>query len=77
MKTERKHIPIGFCPSCGRAVLYAADPQEKRYVIVRIAEEDYRGKTVLCAKCKAMLAVIEKPHVATGYIAVPIVTDVR
>ena len=41
---------------------------------VILADENYRGKTQLCAKCKTMYAVIEKPKVAMGYVAIPIVT---
>ena len=37
------------------------------------------GRTVLsmlCGKCKTMLAVIEKPKVARGYVAVPIISQI-
>ena len=39
---------------------------------MRVADEDYSGRSVLCAKCKTMLAVIEKPKEEPGYIIVPV-----
>ena len=35
-------------------------------------DESYHGKAMLCGKCKTMLAVIEKPKVARGYVAIPV-----
>jgi uncharacterized protein with PIN domain len=73
MHTEKNtRIPIARCPSCRHSLLYARDPRKKKDITVRIAEPDFDGKTMLCAKCKTMLAVIEKPAVAAGYVAVPI-----
>lgn len=76
-KTQ-KRFPIARCanPSCGCTILYGSDPKEKINVTVRIADENYQGPTILCAKCKTMLAVIEKPKVATGFVAVPVVAMV-
>lgn len=74
MKNKNLRIPIGFCPKCSHAVIYAHDPKEKRNVTVRIAEDGYTGKTMLCAKCKTMLVILEKPKVARGYVAVPVVS---
>lgn len=74
MHTEKNtRIPIARCPSCRHSLLYARDPRKKKDVTVRVAEPDFDGKTMLCAKCKTMLAVIEKPAVAAGYVAVPII----
>ena len=73
MHTEKNtRIPIARCPSCRHSLLYARDPRKKKDITVRIAEPDFDGKTMLCSKCKTMLAVIEKPAVAAGYVAVPI-----
>lgn len=69
---EIKRIPIARCPNCGRTVLYSDDPRDKLTVTVRAADESYRGKAMLCGKCKTMLAVIEKPKVARGYVAIPV-----
>lgn len=74
LKNMQKKIPIGFCPSCNRAVVYSDDGRDKKDIRVILADENYRGKTQLCAKCKTMYAVIEKPKVAMGYVAIPIVT---
>ncbi len=74
MHTEKTtRIPIARCPSCRHSLLYSRDPRKKKDVTVRVAEPDFDGKTMLCAKCKTMLAVIEKPAVAAGYVAVPII----
>ena len=54
----KNKIPIARCPNCGRTVLYS--------------DESYHGKAMLCGKCKTMLAVIEKPKVARGYVAIPV-----
>ena len=71
--TARRKYPIAHCPVCRRTVLYSDDPRDKKDVTVRVAGEDYHGKTMLCAKCKKMLAVTEKPKVAEGYTAIPII----
>ncbi len=69
-------IPIAHCPKCGRTILYSDNPHDKLTVTVRTADESYHGKTMLCAKCKTMLAVIEKPKVARGYVAIPIISQI-
>ena len=69
---EIKRIPIARCPNCGRTVLYSDDPRDKLNVTVRAADESYHGKAMLCPRCKTMLAVIEKPKVARGYVAIPV-----
>jgi len=63
---EIKRIPIARCPvdGCGRTLLYSTDPKEKNTVTISVAKPDYQGKT--------MLAVIEKPKVARGYVAIPV-----
>ena len=71
---NNRKIPIGFCPSCNRAVVYSDNGRDKKDIRVILADENYHGKTQLCAKCKTMYAVIEKPKVAKGYVAIPIVT---
>ena len=63
----KNKIPIARCPNCGRTVL-----RDKLTVTVRAADESYHGKAMLCGKCKTMLAVIEKPKVARGYVAIPV-----
>lgn len=71
---EIKRIPIARCPvdGCERTLLYSTDPKEKSTVTVCVAKPDYQGKTMLCPRCKTMLAVIEKPKVARGYVAIPV-----
>ncbi len=76
MSEEIKRIPIARCPvkDCGRTLLYSTNPKDKNTVTVSIAKPDYRGKTMLCPRCKTMLAVTEKPKAARGYVTVPIVS---
>ena len=75
-KATQDKIPIAKCanPACGRAILYIKNPREKLNVSVRIAEPSYTGPTYRSAHCNTMLVVIEKPNVAAGYVAVPIMS---
>lgn len=75
-KATQDKIPIARCanPECGCTILYSNNPKEKRNVTVRIAEPGYECPTYLCPRCKKMLVVIEKPKVAAGYVAVPILS---
>jgi len=65
-----KRYPIAFCPCCGRTILYSGDPKDKATVTVVRAAEGDTGKTILCAKCKTMLAVRERVNGKT--VLVPI-----
>lgn len=55
---------------------YLLAPADKLTVTVRAADESYHGKVMLCGKCKTMLAVIEKPKVARGYVAIPVTSAI-
>ena len=74
-KATQDKIPIAKCanPECGCSILYSNNPREKRNVTVRMAEPNYTGPTFMCPRCKKMLVVIEKPEVAAGYVALPII----
>ena len=74
-KATQDKIPIAKCanPECGRTILYSENPREKLNVTVRMAEPNYTGPTFMCPRCKKMLVMIEKPKVATGYVALPII----
>ena len=65
---QNSHSPLSEL----RTVLYSDNPRDKLTVTVRAADESYHGKAMLCGKCKTMLAVIEKPKVARGYVAIPV-----
>ncbi|MBQ3934898.1 MAG: hypothetical protein IKS34_00540 [Clostridia bacterium] len=69
-----KRYPVAFCPNCRRTILYSADPKDKSRVCAVRASEEYRGKTILCAKCKTMLALRERADGKT--VRVPIVGTV-
>ena len=64
-------IPIGRCPSCHYSVIYSSDPKAGRSLILKIAEDDFLGRMVLCAKCKTMLAIVEPKFAVPEPIAVP------
>ena len=74
-----KRIPIARCPNpnCGRTLMYSGDPKDKHTVMLSIAGDGYRGKTMMCPKCKTVLKVIEKPKVASGYISLPIISCIE
>ena len=78
MSNEIKRIPIARCPvpGCGRTLMCSGDPKDKHIVTLSIANDGYRGKTMMCPKCKTVLKVIEKPKVAHGYVAIPIIKAV-
>ena len=74
MNRKEKRIPIARCPNadCGRTLLFSYDPRDKLYLTMKIADEAYRGKSMMCSRCKTMVAIVEKPKVARGYVAIPI-----
>ena len=74
-KATQNKIPIARCANseCNCTILYSDNPKDKSNVTVRIAEPNYSGATFMCPRCKTMLVIIEKPKVATGYIALPII----
>ena len=61
MKYANRKIPIGFCPTCNRPIIYSSNGKDKNAIIVSRADDDYKGRTYLCAKCKTMVAISEKP----------------
>ena len=79
MNKKIKRIPIARCPneSCERALLFSCDPTDKYYITTRIADENYQGKTMMCSRCKSLVAIIEKPRVPYGYVAIPISGTVK
>ena len=61
MKYANRKIPIGRCPTCNRPIIYSSNGKDKNAIIVSRADDDYKGRTYLCAKCKTMVAISEKP----------------
>ena len=59
MKNNRRRIPVGDCPNCGRPVVYSDNGADKKYMSVICVNDDYKGPVQMCAKCKTMVAVIE------------------
>ena len=79
MNKDIKRIPIARCPNadCRRTLLYSDDPKDKLRITTRIAEDGYKGTSIFCSRCKTMVAIIEKPKVAQGYIEIPIINYER
>jgi hypothetical protein len=50
---------------------------DKYNVITRVVTENYKGKSMMCSRCKTLVAIIEKPKVTRGYVAIPIVNYER
>ena len=71
-----KRIPIARCPNsdCGRTLLFSSDPKDKFNITTKVVTEEYKGKNMICSRCKTLVAIIEKPKVARGYIVLPIVS---
>ena len=78
MENKIKRVPIARCPSpdCSRTLLFSCDPKDKLRISTKIADESYQGKTMICSRCKTIVAIIEKPKVARGYVAIPIYDSV-
>ena len=76
MDKNIKRIPVARCPNteCRRTLLYSDDPKDKLRITTRVAENGYKGKSMFCSRCKTMVAIIEKPKVAHGYVAIPIMS---
>ena len=74
MHNATKRVPIARCPNpnCRRTLLFSCDPRDKLHVTTKIADESYQGKMMICSRCKTIVAIIEKPKVTHGYVAIPI-----
>lgn len=55
--TQKRRYPIGWCPNCKHTVIYSNNPRDKSCVSIRLADENYSGKTILCSKCKSMVYI--------------------
>lgn len=71
---EKKRIPIARCPTpdCSRTLLFSCDSKDKLRVSTKVADESYQGKTMICSRCKSIVAIIEKPKIARGSVSIPI-----
>ena len=65
-------IPIAKGPKCHKPILYGTDPTESYDISVHVAAPDEEGRLYLCAKCKTMVAICERPRVPQGFVALPI-----
>ena len=58
LKAVKRRIPVGKCPNCGSTVVYSDEGTDKKYISVLYVDDNYKGITYLCAKCKTMVAII-------------------
>jgi hypothetical protein len=79
MNKNIKRIPVARCPNaeCQRTLLYSDDPKDKLRITTRVAEDGYKGKSMFCSRCKTMVAIIEKPKIASGFVPIPIVGGIE
>ena len=70
MKYTKRRIPVGDCPNCGRPVVYSDNGADKKYISVTSVNDDYKGHTQMCAKCKTMVAVIENRRIGIPVLGV-------
>ena len=49
-------------------------PKDKYNITTKIVTDDYKGKNMICSRCKTLVAIIEKPKATRGYIVLPIVS---
>ncbi len=64
MNEKRKYV-IGYCPNCGASLVYSDDPKDKLSLRVILVGDSHHGARHLCAKCKAMYAVVDVPPPST------------
>ena len=62
---ENYKIPVGFCPKCEARIVYSDDGTDKNNVQVVCVDENYKGVSIMCHRCKSMLRVIEKSSPVT------------
>jgi hypothetical protein len=77
LKYANRKIPVGFCPTCNRPIIYSSNGKDKNAIIVSRADDDYIGRTYLCAKCKTMVRIIEKTKATFEYESMPIIGTVQ
>lgn len=79
MERQIKRILIARCPNsgCGRTLLFSSDPKDKFNITTKVVTDDYKGKNMICSRCKTLVAIIEKPKLALGYVALPIINYER
>jgi hypothetical protein len=54
--------------------LFSSDPKDKYNITTKVVTDDYKGKNMICSRCKTLVAIIEKPKATRGYIVLPIVS---
>ena len=70
MENKIKRIPIARCPNsdCGRTLLFSSEPMDKYNVITKVVTDNYKGRSMMCARCKTLVAIIDKPKVKMALI---------
>ena len=62
-------IPVGFCPKCNAHIVYSDDGTDKNNIEVVCVDSNYKGKTIMCRRCKSMLIVREKRTIISSWFA--------
>ena len=70
MKYNKRRIPVGDCPNCGRPVVYSDSGADKKYISVIAVNDDYKGPAQKCARCKTMVAVTENRRIGIPVLGV-------
>ena len=62
MKDNIKRIPIARCPNsdCGRTLLFSSDPKDKYNITTNVVTDDYKGKNMICSRCKTLVAIKQR-----------------
>ena len=72
---DKYKIPVGFCPKCEARIAYSDDGADKNHVRVECVDENYKGVTIMCHRCKSMLRVIEiQPPISLQF---PVITGIQ
>ncbi len=66
-------IPVGKCPCCNHIIAYSNNSKLKRNIVIKKVSDSFDGATILCAKCKTMLSIVEKTTTVQNYVSVPII----
>ena len=68
MENKIKRIPIARCPNpqCGRTLLFSSSPADRLCITTTVADADYCGRTMICSRCKTVVAIIQKTSPPSG-----------
>lgn len=73
MNKKHKYV-VARCPNCGASAVFSDDPRDKLTIKLLVTDDNYHGKTHLCAKCKKMYAIVDlpKPGGEATHVMIPV-----